>query len=80
MVIQLKLFSSMRKAIGQANIQWEQPVENAQQLWEALLDQYPELKPLSASRVVAVNRQHVELNHPLNDGDEVAFFPPVSGG
>jgi molybdopterin converting factor small subunit len=23
---------------------------------------------------------HVELSHPLENGDEVAFFPPVTGG
>ena len=28
----------------------------------------------------AVNQVHVELSHPLENGDEVAFFPPVSGG
>lgn len=70
----------MRKAIGQGEIEWHHPVANAQQLWEALAKQHPELKPLSASRVVAVNCQHVPLDHPLKDGDEVAFFPPVSGG
>lgn len=29
---------------------------------------------------VAVNQDHVDLNHPLCDADEVAFFPPVTGG
>jgi molybdopterin synthase sulfur carrier subunit len=29
---------------------------------------------------VAVNQTHVGLDHPLTDGDEVAFFPPVTGG
>ncbi len=29
---------------------------------------------------VAVNQTHVGLDHPLADGDEVAFFPPVTGG
>lgn len=28
----------------------------------------------------AVNLQVVGPNHPLQDGDEVAFFPPVTGG
>ena len=29
---------------------------------------------------VAVNQDYVEDDHPLADGDEVAFFPPVTGG
>ncbi len=70
----------MRKAIGRDEIQWRAPVADAQQLWEALVADHPQLKPLSASRVVAVNRQRVAPDHPLCDGDEVAFFPPVSGG
>lgn len=28
----------------------------------------------------AVNQEHVGLDHPLAHGDEVAFFPPVTGG
>jgi len=80
MRIRLRLFSTIRKAIGQGDIEWRRPVQNTQQLWEALAKEHPELKPLSASRVVAVNQQHVPWDHPLKDGDEVAFFPPVSGG
>jgi molybdopterin synthase sulfur carrier subunit len=29
---------------------------------------------------VAVNQEHVAFDHPLAPGDEVAFFPPVTGG
>lgn len=29
---------------------------------------------------VAVNQEYAEPNHPLRDGDEVALFPPVTGG
>lgn len=29
---------------------------------------------------VAVNQEHVGFDHALMDGDEVAFFPPVTGG
>ncbi len=28
----------------------------------------------------AVNQDHADMNQPLADGDEVAFFPPVTGG
>ncbi len=28
----------------------------------------------------AVNQEHVGLDHPVADGDEVAFFPPITGG
>jgi len=28
----------------------------------------------------AVNREHVPFDAPVADGDEVAFFPPVTGG
>lgn len=28
----------------------------------------------------AVNQEHVDLTHALKDGDEIAFFPPVTGG
>lgn len=37
------------------------------------------LADLRAVRV-AVNHEHVALDHPLKPGDEVAFFPPVTGG
>ena len=30
--------------------------------------------------LVAVNQTLTSLSHPLQDGDEGAFFPPVTGG
>ena len=38
-----------------------------------------ELAPGKAFRV-AVNQDVVALDHPVSAGDEVAFFPPVTGG
>ena len=30
--------------------------------------------------LAAVNQTLVSFDHPVTDGDEVAFFPPVTGG
>jgi molybdopterin synthase sulfur carrier subunit len=37
------------------------------------------LRDLSVVRV-AVNRDYVGPEHPIREGDEVAIFPPVTGG
>jgi molybdopterin synthase sulfur carrier subunit len=37
------------------------------------------LADLSVVRV-AVNQEYVQLDHPVNSGDEIAMFPPVTGG
>ena len=29
---------------------------------------------------IAVNQEYVSINHPVKQGDEIAFFPPVTGG
>ncbi len=37
------------------------------------------LRDLKVIRV-AVNQEYVGRDHPIRDGDEVALFPPVTGG
>lgn len=37
------------------------------------------LRDLSVVRV-AVNQDYVGSEHPVRDGDEIAIFPPVTGG
>ena len=29
---------------------------------------------------IAVNQEYVDIDHPVKPGDEIAFFPPVTGG
>jgi molybdopterin synthase catalytic subunit len=40
----------------------------------------PELAPALPTALVSVNREFAFATDPLHDGDEVALFPPVSGG
>lgn len=44
-----------------------------QGIWEKVFNENQKL-------LCAVNQQVVKLDHPLNHHDEVAFYPPVSGG
>ena len=37
-------------------------------------------KPLPENILAAVNMEYVEFDNIVKDGDEVAFFPPVTGG
>ncbi len=49
-------------------------------LWDRLIADYPRLSGYSGRVLCAVNHEFSSLDHPLHDGDEVAFIPPVSGG
>jgi molybdopterin synthase catalytic subunit len=53
----------------------------AREAFERLLDEYPDLRRFRSSLLVAVNQEYArDLEVELKDGDELAVFPPVSGG
>ncbi len=45
-----------------------------------LTAEFPALAPALPSAIAAVNQEYVFAGHVLQAGDEIAFFPPVSGG
>ncbi len=51
-----------------------------QGVWELLVVRYPGLAPYSGRVLFAVNRTYAAGDTVLNDGDELACIPPVSGG
>ena len=48
--------------------------------WADVMKLHPDFSPDPPRIVVAVGREYVNHRHPLKDGDEAAFIPPVSGG
>lgn len=77
MPIQVKFFASLRERMGRGEDQVDaDAVTTVAQVWEFASDG----EPLPANILMAVNHEHAESDHPVADGDEVAFFPPVTGG
>jgi molybdopterin synthase sulfur carrier subunit len=77
MTIQVKYFAGLRDRLGRDQDQL--PATDAltvAQVWSQL---WPET-PLPPNTLTAVNQDYADLHQPVQDGDEVAFFPPVTGG
>ena len=54
-------------------------IQTVGDLKKLLMDQYPSLRELS-SLAMAVNQSYARDNDPVNESDEIALIPPVSGG
>jgi molybdopterin converting factor subunit 1 len=73
-------FALYRDLIGTDTLEVEMPRGSAvRDLVETIRRDGP-AKALPDSPVVAVNEEYSALDRLLNDGDEVAFIPPVAGG
>jgi molybdopterin synthase sulfur carrier subunit len=77
MTIRVRYFASLRERLGRSEDTLESDSElTVAEVWTALVPN----QPLDANTLAAVNREYVETDQRVGDGDEVAFFPPVTGG
>ena len=77
MSIKVRYFASLKESVGRSEDDLEfADLSTVSDVWRRA---NPE-KALPDNVLAAVNMDYVELNHTVNDGDEVAFFPPVTGG
>ena len=75
MSIQVKFFASLRDKIGKAEAELAHAA-TAGDAWNQATDHAP--RPDNV--LVAINLDYAKFESPVKDGDEVAFFPPVTGG
>ena len=76
MTIQIKFFASLRETLGMDASQIEASEGiTIRQIWDQVTSQdYP------VNTLCAINMDYAKPDDVVSDGDEVAFFPPVTGG
>lgn len=83
-MIKILFFARLRCEIGKDDISLELPesVATVGALTRYLIARHPEwVGVLDADNVlVAVNQTYATINTEIQDGDEIAYFPPVTGG
>ena len=83
MKVNVKYFASIREAIGQSKESFETDATTLAALRDELIGKggaYAESLSRGRSVRLALNQTMTDESAALNDGAEVGFFPPVTGG
>ena len=78
--IRLKCFSQVKYALGKNEIFFELENGASTDDLEKIVRKKAEGKLNDVTLSTAVNKKYISKNTELEDGDEVAFIPPVQGG
>lgn len=77
MSVKVRYFASLKDSIGRSDDHVEvSGIVMVSQVW-AMVNAN---QPMPDNILVAVNMEYVSKEHSVQNGDEVAFFPPVTGG
>ncbi len=75
--IRVKFFASLRERMGRGEASLQVPAgSSVAEVWTLATDE----TTIPERLLVAVNMEYVDWRQSVNEGDEVAFFPPVTGG
>ena len=79
--ITVRLFASYREKAKTSRIVLDlSQGASVKTLVHEVISAYPDLTGNPDSMVVAINQEYQDHSFLLNDGDEAALIPPVSGG
>ena len=79
--VTVKFFGPLKDIVGKDDLQLDLPPPGSgETAFNRLAELYPGLLEWKGSVRLAVNLEYALLDGVLNDGDEISFIPPVSGG
>lgn len=75
-MIYVKFFSSLRELVGtdESELAFQAEI-SLREIWHRSTN-----RELPNNTLCAINMEYAKLDDLANDNDEVAFFPPVTGG
>ncbi|RTZ14102.1 molybdopterin synthase sulfur carrier subunit [Vibrio aquaticus] len=81
-MIKVLFFAQTRELVGTDELQLEGDFATVEAVRQHLVQQEGkwDIALEEGKLLAAVNQSIVPLDHSLQSGDEVAFFPPVTGG
>lgn len=77
MAIRVRFFASLREQIGYSE---KSIAAEGLATVSDVLERLDKAGTLNTKVLYAVNMEYAKPDTPVKDGDEVAFFPPVTGG
>lgn len=81
MKIHVRPFAAFRELLGSDHLELEVDDDaTAESVFRNLFADRTDIDALIRSTMFAVNRDYVDGNHALHDGDELSLLPPVAGG
>lgn len=81
MRVRVRFFALYREIVGLRETQAELPPgSTVLDVWREFARAHPQLDPNFGHTHFAVNGEYVAVDTALQEGDEVVFIPPVSGG
>lgn len=77
----MQVFARLHEIAGRQEWTFDVPDgSSAGDVWQILVEARPALAEFSSAVSCAVNANFASMRTGLNEGDHVAFLPPVSGG
>jgi molybdopterin converting factor subunit 1 len=79
--VKVLFFGAARDAVGHGEVEFVLTgASTASTALAQVLERFPDLHRFGRSLLLAVNQEYAAADRELHEGDELAVFPPVSGG